>query len=629
MDRRQKMCRAGARIFLSFIGTCGFCYTAELAGFRNASYSVFGVTVFSALWLLCEKTRKNLGQLAEPGERRRRIIFAAAVSYLFALAMIMGYQLQSAGMTDGGFAGKGLILIRSACLGVGVFPFANFLFQGVERIGSGRKERAAAGRVRPIVVFGVCAGAVFVLLIPVWLAYYPIIMSYDFHRQVNEAHWGLDRFYPYQPIAHTWIIWVFMQLGNAVGSLQTGYACMAVFQMLLYALATGYACNMLYRITGRIWPAIAAVIFFAIFPFNSVMVLCTTKDTVFTVLFLLFFLLLVERSLSSGRKKIVIEVLLVIEGCTMMQFRNNAFYAVAVAWIFLVLLVPRREKLRVLLLGAALVIGGRGMGAVIKQAIGTKLEGARVEMFSVPIQQMARVGYYHGGQLDDPTRIRLEKYMDCYAWEKYNPPLADTVKNNVVPGSFDGNYGELFSIWLELGSRYPNEYIDAFLELTRGYWFPDDVSWAENLGYGPDSGMGAVFTYTSSEVDEVGPIERDSRLPWLELQLEKIVSANCFYDWPVVSILFKSAFYAWAFFLMTAAMLYRRQYGLLRLVLFPWIYFGTMLMGPVVQLRYIFPIMAILPVMAGMLSARESKLSNSLLKQYRGQARDMQGDRYE
>lgn len=605
MEKRQKMCRAGVGAVLSFTGTYGFCYTAELAGFRNASYSSLGVVVFLVLWWLCEKTRENLEPLAETKEGRRRIIFASAVSYLFSLSMVMGYQLQSEGMTECGFAGKGLILIRSACLAVGIFPFGNFLFQCVERIGSGKKERAAAGKVRPIVIFGVCAGAVFLLLIPVWLAYYPIIMSYDFHRQVNEAHWGLDRFYPYQPIAHTWIIWVFMQLGNAVGSLQTGYACMAVFQMLLYALATGYACGMLYRITGRIWPAAAAVIFFAVFPLNSVMVLCTTKDTIFTVLFLLFFLLFVERSLSSGRKKIMIEALLVIEGSTMMQFRNNAFYAVAVFSILFVLLVPRREKLRALLLGAVLVAGGRGMAVIIRQAIGTKLEGARVEMFSVPIQQMARVGYYHGGQMDAPLRMKLKQYMTSDAWEKYNPPLADTVKNNVVPGSFDGNYDELFSIWFELGLKYPNEYIDAFLELTRGYWFLDDVSWAENLGYGLDSGMGAVFTYTSSEIDGIGPIERDSKLPWLELQLEKIVSANYFYDWPVVSILFKSAFYAWAFFLVTLAMLYRRQYGRLLLVLFPWIYFGTMLMGPVVQMRYIFPIMAILPVMAGMLSAEK------------------------
>jgi hypothetical protein len=36
--------------------------------------------------------------------------------------------------------------------------------------------------------------------------------------------------------------------------------------------------------------------------------------------------------------------------------------------------------------------------------------------------------------------------------------------------------------------------------------------------------------------------------------------------------------------------------------LFPMTYMGTMLLGPVVQLRYIFPVMLVLPVLAALLS---------------------------
>lgn len=586
-----------AKAASSFLGTCGLCYLSRLAGVQKASYTVLGILIFLVVWNLLGETVKDLEGIADKKAKRRRIIFSIIVAYLFSLSMIMGYQLQGSGMTECGVKGKGLILFRSAWLAIAIFPAGNLLFKLTERIKPLCDGRPGTRQLRPGIVFGICAAVTFALLIPVWLAYYPIVMSSDFHRQVNEAYKGFIWFYPYQPIAHTWVIWVFMQLGNVLGSLQTGYACMALFQMLLYALVTGYACSILYRILKRVWVMIVAVLYFAVFPFHSVLVVSTTKDVLFSILFLLFFLLLIERSLfATGRKRFLLEILMVLEGCIMAQFRNNAFYAVAVFMVLFFILTPKKEKLRVLLLGVLLIAGCRVTDTVITKAIGTKIKKPKVEMFSVPIQQMARVGYYHENELDDEISALLDSYIPRAIWKNYNPPIADTVKNSVHTEKFSENYGELFSSWAKLGLRYPNEYIDAFLELTRGYWFLDDTSWAENLGYGLEERMGAVSTYNSSEIAGVGSIEHESKLPWLELQLEKIVSANAFYDWPVVSVLFKSAFYIWLLFLVTCAMLYRKRKEQLKLTLFVWLYFGTMILGPVVQIRYVFPIMMCLPV---------------------------------
>lgn len=599
-DLRRRFFLTGKAV-LAFLGTYGLCYIGSQAGFQNASYTVMGVFAILTVWKLLDETEKELAKIGDKKVKRRRVIFAAIVSFLFSLSMVMGWQLQKNGMTECGLKGKGLILIRSACLAIAIFPFGNFFFKLTERIRPVSGKEQAGCRLRPAVMFGVCAGGIFVLLIPVWLAYYPIVMSYDFHRQVNEAYKGFMWFYPYQPIAHTWVIWVFMQLGNALGSLQTGYACMALFQMLLYALVTGYACSMLYRVLKRVWAAALGVLYFAVFPFHSVMVVCTTKDTLFTILFLLFFLLLVERCLfAAGRKKLVLEILLVLEGCLMMQFRHNAFYAVAVFAVLLFILISKKEKLRVLLLGVCLILGGKFTGVLIKQAIGTQLDQAKVEMFSVPIQQMARAGYYHGDEMDGVTTALIDRYVPREFWELYYAPIADGTKNNARTENFEGDYGDLFSVWADVGLKWPNEYIDAFLELTRGYWFLDDVSWAENLGYGLEGRMGAIFTYNASEIEGVGSIEHESKFPWLEKQLEKIVSANSFYDWPVISVLFKSAFYTWALFLISCAMLYRRQKKPMLLILFLWIYLGTMFLGPVVCIRYVFPIMVALPIAVAM-----------------------------
>ncbi len=590
-------------VLLSCSGVYGICYLGKIMGLARAGYSILSLPLLWAVFTLLRWTGTNIRELQNKSLRKRRVVFAAVTDFLFSASMIMGYQLQNYGLTDGGYRGKAGIILRSLCLGIAIFPFFNLLFQRLEKLD---QKREVSGRIWKIgAVFGIVTAVVFLCLIPVWLAYYPIVMSYDFHRQVNEAYRGFAFFYPYQPIAHTWIIWVFLQLGKALGSYQTGFACMAVFQILLYSLVTGYGAAVVYRLTKRKWAVIGTAAFFALFPFNTVLVVCTTKDTIFTILFTLFFLLLLERNLfASGRKKIVIEVLMVLEGSLMVQFRNNAIYAVAVFAILFVLLVPKREKLRVLLLGILLIVGGKGMQAGIKAAIGTKIEDAKTEAFSVPIQQFARVGHYHGARLQEEdlaTAVLLERYVPYDVWEHYNPPISDAAKASVDGDVYTEDPIRLIKDWVHIGRQFPNEFLDAFLELTRGYWFWDDVSWAECLGSGTEDRMGAVYTYNSSEIKGVGDIKHESRFPWLEQRLEEIVSGNCFYDWPLLSVLFKSAFYSWALFLVMTAFLYLKQRKAFVLGLFPFLYFGTMVLGPVVQIRYLFPIMATLPMLAALL----------------------------
>lgn len=593
---------------LSICGVYGVAYLFSLQPANRIYYSVLNVLLAVGIYFLLQQTGNNLSKIAEKKDRKRRICYVSLISFLFALSMIMGYQLQNLGMTDCGFRGKALIFIRALCLGVATFPFANLLFAWGDKCSWNKKGQTFVRHWKSGAVFGVAAAVILLCLIPVWLAYYPIIMSYDFHRQVNEAYKGLAWFYPLQPIAHTWLIWLFLQIGGALGSYETGMACMAVSQILVYALVMGYAVTMIWRLTARKWLVGITTLFLAIFPYNTVLVVCTTKDTLFTILFTLFFLLFLERNyFSNGKKKWIMDFLLVAEGCLMMQFRNNAVYAVAVFMLILLLVRPKKEKVGILILGICLVVGEIGTRNVIHLAIGNVVGAPKIEAYSVPIQQFARVAYYHGGELEtqDPTMAELlEKYVAREHWEDYYAPIADSIKSTVNPSSYVDDAGQLLQDWLRVGKRYPNEFLDAFLELTRGYWFPDDYSWAENLGYGTEDRYGVLFTYNSSEIEGYGSIEHQSLFPALEKILEEIVSENCFREWPVVSLIFHGSFYSWSLFLLMLMSLYRKRYECFRMSLLPFLYFTTMLLGPVVQVRYLFPIMAVLPVLFALFQSR-------------------------
>lgn len=592
MGRITKSGKQAILIIMSFLGTYGVCYLLELMGSKYPDYSVMSVFLAAAIYIMLKRIPE--------GRTRRRFLYGAAVSFILSLLLILGHQLAQYGMTDCGVKGKGMILVRSCCLAVAVFPFGDMLFGFLEKLphgmGRGKKpwKRGA--------VFGITFGAVFLLWIPVWMAYYPIVMSYDFHRQVNEAYNGWAWFNSYQPLIHTWLIWLFLKVGGARGSNETGMALLTLFQMLVVSASMAYACTAIYKMTGKKWAVVLTALFYGLFPFCSVSVMIGTKDAIFSALFLTFLILLTERNFYHEDRKWVMEIPMVITAVMMMLFRYNALYAVAAFGVLSLIFAKGREKLRIFLLCALMAIGGKAAQEGIQMGLGTRLRGSSVEKYSVLIQQFARVGHYHAEDMDPEIYELVDKYVSADSWQDHMPALADASRSGVsFSAVWEPDMGQVLKDWLKVGLEYPNEYIDAFLCVTGGFWFPDDRTYCEMQGWGGDDRHGAIFTNNSSASDTYEGIQHISKFPWLEKQLEKIVSGNAFYHWPVVSLLFKPAFYTLSLVLITVALFYRKQRKQAYICLFPLTYFGTMLLGPTVQFRYVLPIMISVPLLAALL----------------------------
>ena len=598
----KKVIEWGLPACLSFVGTYGVSVLFSLVSGSVFTNSLGSVMLFAALLLLLKHVLTGLGEAENTKEQKRRLIWATVISIFFALTWIAGYQLRMNGMLDGGVKGKVLLLLKSVALGVALWPFVNGILGLVERW-SAKMDSAYADRafLKKRYLFVLLWLGIFACWIPVFLAYYPAIMSYDFHRQSIEAMLGFEWFYDYQPLAHTWLFWVAFQIGKAVGSLQFGMACYTLLQMLIFAAAGAYSCVVVYKLTHRRFAPFLVGAFWAFFPFVSVFAVCTTKDVYFTALFVIFVCLFVEITFLQTEKKLWLEIVWVLEGILMMLFRNNALYAVAVFGVLYLLLGEKKRRVRMLVLCLLLCLGGKGALEGMHVVLGTQIRGSGIEMFSVPINQFARVGNIHGDQLPEEISEMIDTYVPKELWEKYNPWISDPIKGNmgtVYDEEWEGKIGQMLVAWAKVGLQYPNEYIDAFLHLTSGYWFIDDVSWAEVLGYGREGRMGAIYTYTSntSEVIPEG-IPQESKLPKLQYALEGIVSDNQFFEWPVISLFFKPAFYSWVLLGIFLMAIYTKQKSKWVFCLLPLTYLATMFLGPVTQSRYILPIMMITPIL--------------------------------
>ena len=609
MDEHRDIIEKVLLGIVAFLGTYGISYICSLAAGNYFSNGVFSIAVFIGLYVLLKLTWENFSKLDTGKEKRKRFGYAYLLAVFFCALMIAGYQLKMNDITEPGFRGKGLILLRGACMAFAVWPFTNYLFAWIEKIRDIRTDADVVKVWKSKYVFLFSWLTILLCWIHVFLAYYHDVMAYDFHRQSIEAVKGFIWFNSYQPLAHTWLIWLFLHIGQALDGYQTGMALYSIFQMTILSAACAYSCNVVYRLVKKKVFVVGMVLFFGLFPLVSILSVGVTKDVPFTALFLVFMSLFVERHfLCNGnpKKEKIIDLLWILDGIVMMLFRNNAIYAVAVFTVFYLILGAKKQRLRILIMCLVLVIGGKGALEGLQLALGTEIRGSKIEMFSVPLQQFCRVGHYHGHELDTEYYRLVYTYVPHEYWPVYNPPLSDTIKNGIgvytFPYTWEGHYGEMLSAWLKVGLKYPNAYIDAFLELNAGYWFFDDVTWAEVFGYGLEGRMGALSTYTSS-TSEVIPegIAHETKFPALESLLENIVSANCFYDWPVVSTIFKPALYCWALLVSAIAAFYMKKRKKMLVILLPLVYLATMFLGPVVQARYVLPIMVIIPMMLAVL----------------------------
>ena len=599
----------------ALLGFLGLNYYFEIVAGNVWGYSLFSIFVFIAIFIVFKFELVRIRSFDKNG-LKRLIIISEIFSWFFSVMMIMGAQLSVYKVTDGGFIGKGLILIRGLALSLVIFPLFFEIIHFCARLTEKVKNSDAPEKTwKSSKVFLISWISVFLLWFPVFLAYYPAVMTYDFHRQSQEAAHGFIWFNSFQPIIHTLYIWLCFQIGNALGSLQTGMAFYSIGQMLIMSVVLGYSISLIYRLCRRKWLVIVSVLFLGLFPFISVMSVSATKDSIFGAMMVLFVCLFIERNyFSKGRKKWIIDIVWVIQGIFMCLWRNNAIYVVIIFSLFYVLFVKGTERLRILLLCVILSVGGKAAPGLLQDALGSEIHGSKIEAYSVILQSVVRVGYYHGylaDELDDETFDMVHTLVDCSYWQYYAPNVSDPIKGRVAGDNYTNfwqdNMGTVIKYWFKIGLKYPNEYIDAFLETVRGFWYPDDTVWAD-IWYDEGYHNGALST-NNSTVSDIIPdgIERSSKFPLLESFIDPLVSENKILDLPMFINLFKPAIYCWFLLFATILLLFFKQKKNALVYAFSLLYIGTQFFGPIVQVRYMLPVMIIVPLLISLWLYKEEK----------------------
>lgn len=592
-------------IVISLIASAGAAYLMSIiAAGEHLNFGILSTVVvlliFFEQFLFVKDIKKALD--------KKRIIYSAIMSFLLALSYVIGYQMKSFGETSCGVKGKLLILVCSAMLSFVFLPLFYWLIErGVAFTTKNNDSESKLTLKEKGKVFGISFGVIFACWMPVFLAYYPAIMSYDFHRQCGEARRGFIWFTTHHPLIHTTLIRVFLNLGEKIGSYELGMAAFSLMQMGILALTLAYSCNMIARFTNKRRYAYIVAAIFGLLPIHPVLAMSMTKDILFSAFFLLFVLLVIELNNKTVLwHKLAICAAIVVVGVLTMILRNNALYAF---YVFLpVFVVLGGKKWYRNLIMAALIVAISLFTLSTMQKQMNAIKGSKVEMFSVVIQQFGRTGKNHIEELTPEDYATINRYVGAGCWDGYYPPLADSIKGGVAVYDFpnwENDIPGMLKDWFRIGTHYPNDYFDAFFALTSGYWFMDDESHADCLG--TDENMGLLYTFNASKNDVFDGVRNIELIPGIHSLYSKIINQNKYMNVPIVSILFKPAFYCWLLIFSFVMGLYLKKKKNVLITLWPILYLMTLFLGPVVNFRYVYPMVVVVPLLLFYLNHKESK----------------------
>lgn len=453
-------------------------------------------------------------------------------------------------------------------------------------------RRAQEDAKKPFCTLGAMA-LIFLCYVPMLLIEFPGTFTYDVTAQVFQIAGGeMDAFHP---LLHTLLIkFCLLDCYDVLQSIERGALLYSLIQMALVSACFALICASLSRSCSR-RAARLAVAFFCLFPHHMVFACNCTKDVLFSTNFALMATLAFEK-LRTGRLGRLHMALYVLSGALACLLRNNMIYAV-VAWLVF-LLIGRKTRRKLLAASAAVAVLALG----VNEALITLTHAGRGnirEMLSVPAQQLARAYRDAPQAFTEEDMADLDWLIEKNAYVHYDPTLADFVKNNVNTQGVQEDPARALRLWLSVGLRQPGLYLDAFLNTALPFLYPYGTyhGTARYIETGmPDNGLTSPF----GQPDLVQP----RRFAAIRAFLDEHIFSTGADGIPGLRWVFNAGLVIWLMLLCVLHAMYRGDWAHVSVLMLPVMLWGTYLLGPVMQGRYLYPFVCILPVLCAGLGVR-------------------------
>lgn len=446
----------------------------------------------------------------------------------------------------------------------------------------------------------------FLCWLPFLICFYPGIANWDGMRSLTvwfgKIPWG-----NHHPVLISVIMGVCMEIGQKIANDNFGIFVYSFLQTVIIMVT---ACNIqifLKKVKAPYWLRKFVLVYFAIMPFWQATGYSLLKDPLYCMMLTNFTLVLaymvidLEKYSGSWFGCILMTVLALLCCFT----RNNGVYV-------MIILVPvlffwiRKRRQGTLIMGKVLfpflfsIVVFFGCSNVLYPMLSIESDGMQ-ESLSLLFQQTARYVMVYEEELTQEEKQILNTTFNNAEeiGQVYNPSLSDPIKNKLNKQITTSQFLDYLGMWWKQLWKHPAVYFEAFFYQTGAYYGPD---YTGELG-----GIGA--NYNMITLEGVNPDN------YLNLYFHERYSAERFglIKWayfikhiPGIGLIYSPAFYQWITIVcMLGVMVYRKkEYAV---IFIPSIV--TMLvalLSPVNgSLRYYMPVMAIAPILMGILLKKE------------------------
>jgi len=448
-------------------------------------------------------------------------------------------------------------------------------------------------------------GMIFVLWIPTFMAFFPGAFVYDATDEYIEV---ISRqFSMHHPLIHVLALGGIVHAAEYIGiGANAGIAIYTLIQMAVCSAVFAYFVSFLQRENAKKKYLLGIILFLGLFPVFPMYAVCSAKDTLFTVFFLLVILLLWDYVKNSERFFDKKYLLFVLASVVMMLLRNNGMYAylVSIPVIGLCLYANKYGKkniIKLLVLMILSIVIYKGANACLKIACNAS-DNEHQEMLTVPIQQLARVYKYAPEVFTEDELTALYEVLPENYLITYTARCSDILKSGFNNEAYENNPQKYRKLWWSIFKKKPVICVNAWLVNSYGYWYPDMII---NV-YGGNQ----MYTYKYENSSYFGfetepPGERHSLFPLYE-RLYRNISLELFQQKvPVVSMLFAPGFMFVFFAWYIVGIISKRKWSQLAIFVPVFLLWCTVLLGPTVLVRYVLILWCIVPLLPLTMEQRE------------------------
>ncbi len=569
---------------LSFVSTLGIngLITITSEQFTNNSFVYF---IFFALFLFTFSKIKIL--------KKGYTIFSIIFSVFLSLVLIIGSQLEFYSEIIWSFA----TLIKIIALSVSIFPLNYLLLKYVDKF---KIQKSDNINYKKIFVITFLIILFFNFL--VFLALYPGEYGYDAGFQIMEILEKDVQITSHFSLLFSFILAKVVNLGKVLfGSYQVGFGIYCFLQMtFLSYVATKITVFCVKRIPNKIIYFIN-VLFFSFFPLYTLMSISAAQDSVFAGLFCLIILNVIElienKDYWKNKLKPISLGILIFLLCLI---RNNGFYCILISIPF-IFLACKNKKVVVLLIFIIPLFAYKIYSGPVFNILGVTKTDTFREMLSIPSQQFARVYNYNLKVFSKEELKQLKKFypqIDDFKYYTYRQSIADPTKSVLNNKYVKSNLKDYISLWTSNGVKDPENYVEAFLLNSLGFWYP-------NKNYNDDRMYHPYIEIEMMDAAKWNPryvqIKRESKFPIYEKILNITIGKNAWKRIPIISTIFTTGTYFIIFIFLFLLTILRRNFKYMLPISIILGLYATLFLSPVALFRYCFPIIMVSPLMINLI----------------------------